>query len=52
VVVQGHTYTKLLPQVELKISAQAGNDLPVFCDGIVARYIHSFVMANLNFVVN
>ncbi|MDH6060383.1 alpha/beta hydrolase [Chrysosporum bergii ANA360D] len=48
-VVKSQTYTKLLPQVELKIIAHAGNDLPGVCAGIVARDIQNFIMANSNF---
>ncbi|MDH6098540.1 alpha/beta hydrolase [Anabaenopsis sp. FSS-46] len=47
-VVKTQTYTRLLPQVELKIIAHAGNDLPGSCSGIVIQYIHNFIETNSN----
>ena len=48
-VIKTQTYTQLLPQVELKIIAHAGNDLPGACVGIVARDIQNFIDAHENF---
>ncbi|MDB9374023.1 alpha/beta fold hydrolase [Nodularia sphaerocarpa] len=45
-VVKSQTYTQLLPQVEFKIIAHAGNDLPGCCPGILARDIQNFIKAN------
>lgn len=51
-VVKTQTYTQLLPQVELKIIAHAGNDLPGTCAGIVARDIRDFIQTNYQLVMN
>ncbi|MEA5582509.1 alpha/beta hydrolase [Nodularia harveyana UHCC-0300] len=51
-VVKSQTYTQLLPQVEFKIIAHAGNDLPGMCPGIVARDIRHFIQSNYKFVMS
>lgn len=45
-VVKTQTYNSLLPQVDLKIIPQAGNDLPTSCPEILVRYIQNFIETN------
>lgn len=42
-VVRSQTYNQLIPKVELKIIAHAGDDLPETCTGIVVEDIQNFV---------
>lgn len=45
-VVKTQTYSSLLPEVELKIIPQAGNELPASCPEILVSYIQSFIETN------
>ncbi|QOV24193.1 alpha/beta fold hydrolase [Anabaenopsis elenkinii] len=45
-VVKSQTYNTLLPQVELKIIPQAGNELPASCPEILVSYIENFIETN------
>ncbi|MBW4556820.1 MAG: alpha/beta hydrolase [Trichormus sp. ATA11-4-KO1] len=45
-VVRSQTYTELIPKVELKIIAHAGNDLPESCPGVIAENIRDFIKKN------
>ncbi|BBD59269.1 alpha/beta hydrolase fold protein [Nostoc sp. HK-01] len=42
-VFQSQTYKQLIPQVDFKLVAHAGNDLPESCTGIVAEEIRDFI---------
>ncbi|WP_414564692.1 MULTISPECIES: alpha/beta fold hydrolase [unclassified Anabaena] len=45
-VVRSQTYTQLIPKVDLKIIAHAGNDLSESCTGVVVEDIINFVDSN------
>ncbi|MCC5637928.1 alpha/beta hydrolase [Nostoc sp. CHAB 5844] len=42
-VFQSQTYKQLIPQVDFKLVAHAGNDLPEACAGIVAEEVRDFI---------
>ncbi|WP_366838298.1 hypothetical protein [Nostoc sp. LPT] len=44
---KSRVYAQLMPKVELKMIAHAGNDLPESCAGIVAMEIREFIKAIL-----
>jgi len=43
---KSRVYAQLTPQVELKMIAHAGNDLPESCAGVVAIEIRDFIKGN------
>ncbi|AFY50590.1 putative hydrolase or acyltransferase of alpha/beta superfamily [Nostoc sp. PCC 7524] len=43
---RSQAYSKLIEQVELKIIAHAGNDLPTSCVGVMAGDIRDFILGN------
>jgi len=46
-VFQSQTYKQLIPQVDFKLVAHAGNDLPESCAGIVAEEIRDFIKLSI-----
>jgi pimeloyl-ACP methyl ester carboxylesterase len=44
---KSRVYAQLIPKVELKMIAHAGNDLPESCAGVVAIEIREFIKGNL-----
>ncbi|MBD0388865.1 MAG: hypothetical protein ICV54_20745, partial [Nostoc sp. C3-bin3] len=44
---KSRVYAQLMPKVELKMIAHAGNDLPEACAGVVAIEIREFIQGSL-----